>query len=620
MSSHNQAMRQRHGGAKGSTVPISGNATQQKFGKSASLAILSSRTVVGAVLAWRLAGSLLQQSYFVPDEHWQGPEVAHNMIFGYGHITWEWRARLRGFVHPGLIALMFKAAEVVGADTPAIIAVIPKIFSALVAAGGDLATFALARRLFPAEPHVAACALLCQLLNLSYFFCMTRPLSNSLEAALTTAAFALWPHPLPAAATSLGERVGCFFLVAIAFAVRPTSALMFGALALLHSEPVSHDWRVQAMAALRLLSESAVGLAAGGAIMLCADRVGYGAWTLPPLNFVHFNALTGGAALYGTHPWYWYLSQALPILLTTAAPLALAGLQRAGPARRSLAGAAAVYLAAHSAIGHKEFRFLLPIVPLAMVYAGAALAAVPDARRLAGWATLLAMSNIPPALYVSLVHQRGAVDVVSHLSTLAAEREAAVLARGGAASPGDGMRVLFLTPCHATPFHAAMHRNISLSFLDCSPPGARPERPLDSECVSVEDAQRGPDEADRFYADPERFLRCSLGSSGESGGWIEWGASYLGFETLSHALPTHVVFFSGLLEQVLGPTASCPDPAIAPCGPAAERMWRAGQQGHAGRGRCARTGGNSAAGAWLHPPSTALPHALSGRVARLYHD
>lgn len=34
------------------------------------------------------------------------------------------------------------------------------------------------------------------------------------------------------------------------------------------------------------------------------------------------------------------------------------------------------------------------------------------------------------------------------------------------------MRVLFLTPCHATPWFSHVHANITMDFLDCSPPGA----------------------------------------------------------------------------------------------------------------------------------------------------
>lgn len=33
-------------------------------------------------LAFRMLNALLVQTYFNPDEHWQGPEVAHRIAFG----------------------------------------------------------------------------------------------------------------------------------------------------------------------------------------------------------------------------------------------------------------------------------------------------------------------------------------------------------------------------------------------------------------------------------------------------------------------------------------------------------------------------------------------------------
>jgi hypothetical protein len=36
----------------------------------------------------RIAQALLVQTYFNPDEYWQSLEVAHNMVFDHGFITW----------------------------------------------------------------------------------------------------------------------------------------------------------------------------------------------------------------------------------------------------------------------------------------------------------------------------------------------------------------------------------------------------------------------------------------------------------------------------------------------------------------------------------------------------
>ena len=53
---------------------------------------------------------------------------------------------------------------------------------------------------------------------------------------------------------------------------------------------------------------------------------------------------------------------------------------------------------------------------------------------------------------------RGQIDVMRHLS------HQSQLA-------GPGLHVLFLTPCHATPYYSHLHQPIPMQFLDCSPSG-----------------------------------------------------------------------------------------------------------------------------------------------------
>lgn len=79
---------------------------------------LSPNRVFTVCLAMRMANSLLVQTYFNPDEHWQAPEVAHRIIFGYGHLTWEWKKGIRSYLHPMLFALLYKVLSLLGLDTP----------------------------------------------------------------------------------------------------------------------------------------------------------------------------------------------------------------------------------------------------------------------------------------------------------------------------------------------------------------------------------------------------------------------------------------------------------------------------------------------------------------------
>ena len=62
------------------------------------------------LLAARLLLCSLLQSAFVPDEYWQGPEVAHRIAFARGQLTWEWQpaAQLRSALHPALLAAVYR--------------------------------------------------------------------------------------------------------------------------------------------------------------------------------------------------------------------------------------------------------------------------------------------------------------------------------------------------------------------------------------------------------------------------------------------------------------------------------------------------------------------------------
>lgn len=52
----------------------------------------------------RVGIAILTRSYFQPDEYFQSLEVAHHLVFGYGHLTWEWVSPepIRSVLYPAL--------------------------------------------------------------------------------------------------------------------------------------------------------------------------------------------------------------------------------------------------------------------------------------------------------------------------------------------------------------------------------------------------------------------------------------------------------------------------------------------------------------------------------------
>jgi phosphatidylinositol glycan class B len=69
--------------------------------------------------ALRCIHALLVSTYFNPDEFWQSLEVAHNMVFGTGFLTWEWQphARIRSAAHPAIFAIYYWTLKLLGIDS-----------------------------------------------------------------------------------------------------------------------------------------------------------------------------------------------------------------------------------------------------------------------------------------------------------------------------------------------------------------------------------------------------------------------------------------------------------------------------------------------------------------------
>jgi phosphatidylinositol glycan class B len=162
-------------------------------------------------------------------------------------------------------------------------------------------------------------------------------------------------------------------------------------------------------------------------------------------------------SFYGTHPWYWYIVAAVPTLAHAYLPLVIGG--AAYSPKKFLLAAAGWYIFVFSFISHKEFRFLLPILPVMLIYAGYFMDML-NTRRPKGSRSLLShplfmlllLANLGMALYFSTLHQRGTTDVMWYIQQ----------------NPNVS-EVMFLMPCHSTPYYAYVHRNIPMNFLDCSP-------------------------------------------------------------------------------------------------------------------------------------------------------
>lgn len=453
---------------------------------------LRTRVVVFSV-AFRLINCFLVQTSFVPDEYWQSLEVSHQMVFNYGYLTWEWKEGIRGFTYPLFFAFIYKILYFINYDTVYLLIWIPRIIQALFAAFADVKFFFLIRTLESRD--VAKWTFFCHMCSWFSWYCCTRTLTNSMETTITC--LALSYYPLPGSKTHNSKIY--LSLVALAVVVRPTALIVWFPLL------VYHFWLEDNK--LRLITHSLMPIGALAVVISTViDCIFYEKWTMVQFNFLKFNVFHSVADFYGSHPWHWYLTQGFAVVIGPHLPLFLHGCSLAFKRYKILLAVVVWTIVVYSLLPHKEFRFIYPVLPFCMIFCGISLANLKAWRRTAAF--ILLVSNLVAALYTGLIHQRGTLDVMSHLHTLCDV---------SSASAHPQPDVLFLMPCHSTPFYSHVHCPMKMRFLEC-PPYLGEEGYVD--------------EADQFYDEPLLWLRTSF--------------------PYKSSLPTHLVLFD-VLEKEISP-------------------------------------------------------------------
>lgn len=295
-----------------------------------------------------------------------------------------------------------------------------------------------------------------------------------------------------------------------------------------------------------------------------SDYLYYDEWTFPPYQFLHFNLAQDVAVFYGRNDWHYYLSQGLPLLLTTYTPFALIALWQSSTAnglRFVFATSIFTTIATLSLISHKEIRFIFPLLPLLHLLTAPVVSsffyttivitrptrtgskttieAITKRRLLL---TMLLALNVSIAGYASFYHQRGVISVThfirSEYERLALDPRGVLLSHPDAnkfETAGWGRKnwkfdeeqtfAAFLMPCHSTPWRSRLfYPGLKTWALTCEPP------------IGLEKGEREAyrDEADRFYDDPVGFLQREVNTRERP-----WPRYVVGFEGIEQDLRTY---------------------------------------------------------------------------------
>lgn len=192
----------------------------------------------------------------------------------------------------------------------------------------------------------------------------SRTLSNMFAFGITTLAMrALLPEPVAPDVYRKRCRVALFLLTIAGIIFRSELALFLAA----HTLFLFATGRIRI--AQEIIPAGALGLVVGLAITVLVDSFFWQQFPLwPELAAFKFNVISGQASAWGTHPWHFYFSSAIPRLLLNpltyllALPFALTHPSTSSSAAYLLIPSL-VFVAIYSAQPHKEWRFIAYTIP-----------------------------------------------------------------------------------------------------------------------------------------------------------------------------------------------------------------------------------------------------------------
>lgn len=507
---------------KAGRIPGYNLAQHQQGVDKSNMPIWSWRWFSFAVL-FRVLNVFLVQSYFDPDEFWQTMEPSYCEVFkgdlGYDcpGFTWEWKRRApadaKGFLDYSMQGpartylsviptfLFYSVLKNTSWDTYWMVSRGPMfLYAVTVAAPIDLAVWYIARWLSPSQfvsrRDIAGWALFCSLVSWFNGYSLVRTLANSQEAQALVIAIALVSPELVGgvkARYSFFRSCLAFFVGGLGVCIRFTSVAAFIPMGVLLALQLKQTGEIVQYLFVPCALFGLAGLGVG----LVVDRLMFGFWTLPFMGNFHFNVVLDYASLYGAHPWHWYFTAGLPTLsglllpfLVVDAVETLKGHTCYG--KRNLWIVATSYLVVMSFNDHKEFRYILPVLPVFCLLSASRVRDILHGDTFSSRLRfcLFVLANLVAVLYLGMFHQIGPISVNRQIVSSVQHIPPTV------ETNSSKFVIHYLTgACHSTPLLSSLHlprTDFETWALDCSPDcRADPERLC---------------EKDQFDKDPVEFL------------------------------------------------------------------------------------------------------------------
>ena len=343
----------------GVVIRIAGmsNRARDKFGKNTRLVTgcISLAALLHLVAAWYNVGN------FHADGHFQILEFANYKLgnIDSSGLPWEFFWQIRPAIQPAMAFLVHSLAQLAGFGDPFTVTFLLRFISATVGLLAALLLGFYALRWISSKTlrHwlIPACCLF-WLLPFVHSTFMSENWSGSLLCL--GAVFVLMSCQGDLTNQALRQAFLGGLLLGFCVYIRFPVAFAVAGLSL---------WvLVVSRPPQRYLAALAAGFLVAVLINLCLDYWLYDEWVFTPLAYFESNIIQGRAGEFGVDPWWYYLPRLIGILfppwaLVFLPALILAVVRRPG---NPLVWILIPFLLFHSIVGHKETRFLIPIINL----------------------------------------------------------------------------------------------------------------------------------------------------------------------------------------------------------------------------------------------------------------
>jgi GPI mannosyltransferase 3 len=295
----------------------------------------------------RLLFTFLCDTIYHPDEIFQYVEQAHRWAFGYGSIPWEYRYGIRSWILPGFIAGLLKVLHTFNIEDPNIYTAAIKVFFCIISIFLIYSSYIITRNIATEKAARIACLLTCfwyELVSIA-----SKAIPEMISAYLIMGAIlCLVTRPSKEKTVLFGLACGLITLLRYQY---------LGAVIILFIAAIA-KWKKQDVFIIFGILFSFV-LAAG-----YLDYLTWGSFFASYYNNFLFNSTYKVSELFGVEPpWHYFLGGAFISTVFTSFLM---------PRHRRpwlLIMCIFSIILPHSLIAHKEFRFILAVIPLCLILA-----------------------------------------------------------------------------------------------------------------------------------------------------------------------------------------------------------------------------------------------------------